>query len=115
MDEILQLMDTYPWLLTYDNLNIPFRVFSQCLDNQGDFGSATAATVYIKCSAIPLSQNANCCLQETRTEGLKNPLTPHDIIQLSTEAYPRIHTHTKYQVLRILLDAPRFDFSTYEH
>jgi hypothetical protein len=108
-------MDIYPWLLTYDNLHIPFRVFSQRLDNQGDFGSATAATIYIKRSAVPLSQNANRCLQETRTEGLKNPLTPHDIILLSIEAYPHIHTHTKYQVLRILLDAPGFDFPTYEH
>lgn len=114
-EEMLRLMDMYPWLLTYDNLNIPFRVFSQRLDNQGDFGSGTAATVYIKRSAVPLSHNANRCLQETRAEGLKNPLTPLDIIQLSLEAYPRIHTHAKYQVLRILLDAPDFNFPTYEH
>jgi hypothetical protein len=71
--------------------------------------------VYIKRSAIPLSPNANRDLQETRAEGLKNPLTPLNILDLANEAYPRIYTHTKYQVLRILLDAPAFDFSTYEY
>ncbi|KIL55562.1 hypothetical protein M378DRAFT_113742 [Amanita muscaria Koide BX008] len=114
-EEMLQLMDMYPWLLTYDNLNIPFRVFSQRLDNQGDFGSATAATVYIKRSAVPLSSNANWSLQETRAEGLKNPLTPLDILILSQKSYPRIHSHTKYQVLQVLLEASDFELPTYAH
>ena len=48
MDEVLALLDKYPWLLSYDNVNIPFQVFSQHLDNQGEFGNGTAATVYIK-------------------------------------------------------------------
>ncbi|KAF8226427.1 hypothetical protein L208DRAFT_1425069 [Tricholoma matsutake] len=107
---MLWLMDIYPWLLTYDNLNIPFHVFSQHLDNQGDFGSAM-------CSTVPLSQNANCSLQETHTEGLKNSLTPHNIILLSIEAYPCIHTHTKYQhhiTLQFLLRTVNIPKASYE-
>jgi hypothetical protein len=73
MDEVLRLMDSFPWLISYDNVNIPFRVFSQRLDNQGEFGNGTAATVYIKRDAKPLSPTANRDLQEHRASGLKNP------------------------------------------
>ena len=38
-------------------------------------------------SSAVLFLYANCCLQETCTEGLKNPLTSYDIILLSMEAY----------------------------
>lgn len=41
MIEVVRLINTYPLLLTYDNINIPFRVFSQRLDNQGEFGNCT--------------------------------------------------------------------------
>lgn len=29
MQEVTGLMQLYPWLISYDNINIPFRVFSQ--------------------------------------------------------------------------------------
>ena len=31
--------DKFPWYISYDNVNIPFRVFSQRLENQGEFGN----------------------------------------------------------------------------
>jgi hypothetical protein len=113
MDEVLHLMDKFPWLISHNNVNIPFCVFSQRLDNQGEFGNGTAATVYIKRSATPLSSTTNRDLQEHCAAGLKNPLTTLDILDLANESYPRIHTHVKYHVLRLLLDAPAFNFSTY--
>ena len=112
--EMHSLMETFPWLLTYDNINIPFRVFSQRLDNQTEFGNATAATVYIKRSATPLSQAANRDLQETRAEGLKNPLTSFDIMSLTFASYPHIDQQAKYETLRILLDSSDFDMQTYK-
>ena len=36
--------DKFLWYISYDNVNIPFRVFSQRLKNQGEFGNGTAAT-----------------------------------------------------------------------
>ena len=108
-------METFPWLLTYDNINIPFRVFSQRLDNQTEFGNATAATVYIKRSATPLSQTVNRDLQETRAEGLKNPLSSFDIMSLTFASYPHIDQQAKYETLRILLDSSDFDMQTYEY
>lgn len=109
MDEMNSLKDKFPWLLSYDNVNIPFRVFSQRLDNQGEFGNGTAATVYIKRSAKQLSPAANRLLQETRASGMKNPITEVEIISLGVEAYPRIQSRMKYQVLKFLLDSPQFD------
>ncbi|KAM6496624.1 hypothetical protein JOM56_007097 [Amanita muscaria] len=115
MDEVLSMMDKFPWLISHDNVNIPFRVFSQRLDNQGEFGNGTAATVYIKRSATPLSSTANRDLQEQRAGGLKTPLTSLDILKLAEESYPCIHTHAKYHVLRFLLDSPAFDRRSYTH
>jgi len=37
MAEVQQQLDISPWLMSHDNVNIPFRVFSQRLDNQGEF------------------------------------------------------------------------------
>ena len=113
MDEMNSLKNKYPWTLSYDNINIPFRVFSQRLDNQGEFGNGTAATVYIKRDATPLSLMANRSLQETRAAGMQNPLTALDIFDLAVEATPHILSHIKYQVLRFLLINPEFDLPSY--
>ena len=48
MEEVVQLIKKFSWLISHDNDNIPFCVFSQWLDNKGEFGNGTAATVYIK-------------------------------------------------------------------
>src|SRR6202046_369368 len=37
MEEVVELMQLFPWLISHDNVQIPFRVFSQWLDNQGEF------------------------------------------------------------------------------
>ncbi len=47
MLEVVKLMEKYPWLISYDNINIPFHVFSQRLDNRGELGNGTMATIYI--------------------------------------------------------------------
>ena len=105
-------METFPWLLTYDNINIPFRVFSQRLDNQSKFGNATAATVYIKQSATPLSQAANRNLQETRAEGLKNPLSSLDIMSLTFTSYPHIDQQANMKLFEFSLMLPILTYHT---
>ncbi|KAJ7272232.1 hypothetical protein C8J57DRAFT_1435196 [Mycena rebaudengoi] len=113
MEIVLALMKIYPWLLSYDNATVSFRVFSQRLDNKGDFGNGTACTVYIKRSAVPLSSTANRDLQIKRAEGQKTPITLLEIWDLATAAAPRLAVHTSFHVLKVLLDAPDFDFPSY--
>ncbi|KAJ7681420.1 hypothetical protein B0H17DRAFT_1230726 [Mycena rosella] len=36
MDTVVKLIDVFPWLLSYDNTTVSFRVFSQHLENQGN-------------------------------------------------------------------------------
>ena len=108
------LKDQHPWLLSYDNVNIPFRVFSQRIDKQSDIGTGSAATIYIKHNAKHLPPSENMDLQETRLQGMKNPLTPLEIFDLATQSYPRIQAEMKYQVLQFLLDCPQFNRSTYK-
>ena len=88
MKEVVRLMQIFPWLILHDNLQIPFRVFSQHLDNQGEFGNGTAATVYIKQNADVLPDTINSALKETRAVGLQNPLTELEILDLANESWP---------------------------
>ncbi|KAJ7621616.1 hypothetical protein DFH06DRAFT_1233093 [Mycena polygramma] len=113
MDTVVKLMDLYPWLLSYDNTQISFRVFSQRLDNQGKFGNGTACTVYIKRRATPLSPTANRDLQVKRAAGLENPISLLEIFDLAQAAAPRLIVQTNYHILRVLLDAHKFDFDSY--
>jgi hypothetical protein len=34
MDEDMRKMEEFPWVISYDNVNIPFMVFSKRIDNQ---------------------------------------------------------------------------------
>jgi hypothetical protein len=113
MDAIRSLIQHFPWFLSYDNINIAFRVFSQRLEKNTDFGCGTAGTVYIKPNAKPLSEEANRALKAGRARGLKNPITAAEIIQLRVTTYPTIHAHMVHEVLRFLLHAPEFDLSSY--
>ncbi|KAF8997524.1 hypothetical protein BDQ17DRAFT_1248608 [Cyathus striatus] len=100
MTEVVQKIKAHPWMISYDNINIPFCVFSQCIDNQGEFGNGTAATVYVKRDAPHLRMQA--------------PLTEFDILELGQETYPPIQERMKYTVLQTLLDASEFSFKTYK-
>src|SRR6266481_5950353 len=106
MDEVVELMQSFPWLISHDNVQIPFRVFSQHLDNQGEFGNSTTATVYIKCNAKPLSETANPDFKKCWAARLLNPIEELDIIDLTNKSFPLIEEHGIYQVLRFLLDSP---------
>jgi len=70
MEEVVNLVQLFPWLISHNNVQIPFQIFSQRLDNQGEFGNGTAATVYIKQNAVPLPETANQDLKETHTAGM---------------------------------------------
>ncbi|TFK27907.1 hypothetical protein FA15DRAFT_753910 [Coprinopsis marcescibilis] len=112
-EEMLKKMEEFMWVSSYNNVNIPFRVFSQCLDNQRELGTGTAATIYIKRDAPKLSDTLNQLLKEQQACGIKNPLTEADILNLDSKDYPKVHAQMKHAVLQILLDSPEFELSTY--
>ncbi|KAK7012455.1 hypothetical protein R3P38DRAFT_3019300, partial [Favolaschia claudopus] len=114
MAAVRRLMDLYPWLLSYDNLLIAFRVFSQRINKRTLHGNGTGCTVYIRRSAKPLSSTINAALQEMRAQGMANPLDAFDIYELSELADSRRYPHIIHLILRYLLDAPDFDFTTYD-
>ncbi|TFK58743.1 hypothetical protein BDN72DRAFT_781667 [Pluteus cervinus] len=113
MDEVTQLIKLFAWLLSYDNINIPFRVFSQRLDNQGEFGNGTAATVYIKRSAKRLPESENESLRKQRAGGLGNPIDAPFIMKLALKDQGITRPFLVYHVLRILLETPDFDLGSY--
>src|SRR6266487_915784 len=40
--ELLKDIEKFPWFGTHDNVNIPFKIFQQRLNNQSHFDSGTA-------------------------------------------------------------------------
>jgi len=113
MKEVIEKMKTHQWLISHDNVNIPFRVFSQRLDNQGEFGNGTAATVYIKPQAAHFSASISQALKDQRKQGSENPLTELDILDLGDASFPRIEDQEIYLVLKFLTCSPEFDMKTY--
>lgn len=71
-------------------------------------------TVYIKPDAKQLPEDTNQLLQEKRAEGVKNPLTNVEILNLANDAFPRIMEQEVYIVRKFLLDSPEFKSAPYE-
>ncbi|KAJ7195700.1 hypothetical protein GGX14DRAFT_320717, partial [Mycena pura] len=115
MVEVKHLMDRFPWLMSYDNVLIAFRVFSQRIDKKTSRGSGTAATVYIKRSAKPLPSTINQALQDMRRLGMANPLDAFDIFEIAEIADKRRYPHLIHLILCYLFDAPEFEFSAYDN
>ncbi|KAJ7222322.1 hypothetical protein GGX14DRAFT_326506, partial [Mycena pura] len=113
MKDMRELMDKFPWLMSYDNVLIAFRIFSQRIDKKTLHGNGTAATVYIKRSATPMPPITNRLLQECRIEGLRNPLSAFDIMEIAEVSEPRRRSHIIFTVLNILLQAPEFDLESH--
>ncbi|KAH7890484.1 hypothetical protein F5I97DRAFT_1933785 [Phlebopus sp. FC_14] len=94
-----QRVQHLPFLILHDNVNIPFRIFSQQLDNQSYFDLETAAT--------------NRTLQEFRAVDRKEPLTVHEIYALEKAAVPSCIRCNIHHVLQYLTECLEFDFATY--
>jgi hypothetical protein len=111
---LLDDVTKYPWFGTHDNINIPFRVYEQRLANQSHFDSGTAATIFVIKDPTAIRPD-NRAFQRQRAIGAKDPLTYKDVIKLEFVASARIRARAIYRVLSFLIDAPAFDFKTYDH
>ncbi|KIJ60786.1 hypothetical protein HYDPIDRAFT_189878 [Hydnomerulius pinastri MD-312] len=83
MAKVREMVQTLLFVITHDNGNIPFRVFSQRLDNQSHFDSGTASTVFFQPNAPPEPPLCNRTLQEFHAQGRKTPLTVNELYDLS--------------------------------
>ncbi|KAG7085429.1 hypothetical protein E1B28_002990 [Marasmius oreades] len=116
MGEVRVLVQTerQPQKLTYDNLEIAFRVFSKCICNLDEFMSGTACTVYYNVNTTPLSPGVNQLLKDKHAEGLENPLSGLDLFQMANKSQLYIDTHAEYLILEFLLRHPNFELATYD-
>ncbi|KAI0359022.1 hypothetical protein OH77DRAFT_1493969 [Trametes cingulata] len=115
LDELEQVIQQYASILTWDNINILFRVFSQHMEKKGALGCGTAAMVFVKKSAPQQPLYLVKDVQEQRAWGLEHPLGVLDILDLHEQSAEHIEGWMTYHVLRVLLDAPEFDLKTYAH
>lgn len=104
----------HPWFGMHDNVNIAFKVYEQRLSNQSHFDSGTAGTIIVikDPACIAPSYAAS---RAKFMEGVNNPITFRDIIQLDSEASGRLKAFTVHLILQFLIDAPEFDFENYKH
>lgn len=104
----------HPWFGIHDNVNIPFKVYEQCLHNQSHFDSSTARTVVIiKDPACIIPDYA--ALRVKFMDGAKNPITFLDIIKLESKASGHLKNYAAHIILKFLTDAADFNFNNYKY
>ncbi|KIK79338.1 hypothetical protein PAXRUDRAFT_161514, partial [Paxillus rubicundulus Ve08.2h10] len=69
LEKVCQQVHSKLFVISHDNVNIPFHSFSQQIDKQSHFYSGTAATVYFQPNAPPECPLCNWALQEACEEG----------------------------------------------
>ncbi|KAI0265992.1 hypothetical protein BC834DRAFT_824511, partial [Gloeopeniophorella convolvens] len=103
------------WTLSYDNVNIPKRVFSMRTTNQNQFYSACAATLWVLPEYVHLPEDLGHEFRVARREGATEPFNIEDLLDGDAQdaADARIAASAKHRILRFLLDAPAFE--SYSH
>lgn len=104
----------HPWFGMHDNVNIAFKVYEQRLKSQSHFDSGTAGTIIIitdpACTAPSFAASRNKFI-----DGVNNPISFKDIIQLEAQSSGRLKAFTVHLILKFLIDAPDFDFENYKY
>ena len=115
MDDLARRVRTEGFHTTHDNINRMFRVSHQRTGHNSHFDSGTAATIFIPpYEADYQLPETNEEFLEKAAEGAKTPITPHEIQELHVAAAPRIFRQNVHTVLRMLVNAPGFEFKTYD-
>jgi hypothetical protein len=101
----------YPWYGTHDNLNLPFRVYEQRLNNQSHFDSGTAATIIVLKDPAAIRPDAHAYRQHKTAVNTR--ISFKDILKLDQKAGAKISARLVSHVLSFLTGAPAFDFKNY--
>lgn len=102
------------FIISHDNLNIPFRVYEPTVNRQNHFDSGTAATLYTFPQTEGLTLDA-AAFQESRRSGREQPIDGGTILTVNSNATPRMKARFIHWILRFLLEAPEFDIGSYKH
>ncbi|KAF9537692.1 hypothetical protein CPC08DRAFT_808667 [Agrocybe pediades] len=113
MKEVQQAVLKKPWHISHDNVNIPLRVFSQRLDNQSRFISATAATIWVLPDRALLPANTNPDFNRYRALHSQTIFKYEDILYGQPEKDKRIKAQHQHRILMVLLQSS--DFADYKH
>lgn len=112
MVEATSDVQTLPWLISHNNVNLPMRIFSQRLHNQSHFFSGCAATVWVLPAAAALPISFNSELQIHRAEGIQEQFSYAKLLNGSPLIHQRIQKQYVHHVLQFLLNSPDFgDYS----
>ncbi|KAI0309974.1 hypothetical protein OF83DRAFT_1156781, partial [Amylostereum chailletii] len=117
MVEVVKIIREQAFVATYDNVNIPMRVFSQRSDKNHHFYSGCSGMIWVLPKDAKLTPDMNADYQKQRREGAKEPFSLEKMLagQLPRQAEgdKRIEARTKDRILRFLLNSP--PLINYEH
>lgn len=105
---------TRQFIISHDNVNIPFRVFEPSANRQSHFDSGTAATLYTFPQTEGVSLDA-AALRESRKSGRGHPINGGTVLTINSDANLRIKPQFIHRILQFLLEAPEFKIDSYEH
>jgi hypothetical protein len=102
------------FIVSHDNLNIPFRVYEPTVNRQSHFDSGTAATLYTFPQTEGLTLDA-AAFRESRRSGRTQPIDGGTVLTVNSNATPRMKPRFIHWILRFLLEAPEFDVNSYRY
>jgi len=102
------------FILSHDNVNIPFRVYEPSATRQSHFDSGTATTLYTFPQTEGMTLDA-AALRECRRSGREKPIDGGTVLTINSGANLRTKPQFIHWILRFLLEAPEFDISNYEY
>jgi hypothetical protein len=107
MKEVRVAIQTSPWHISHDNVNIPLRVFSQRLHNKSHFISGCAATVWVLPPHAELPPDTNRLFQKHHAKTSKEVFNYSDVLYDDT-ADERTEQKNIHRLLSVLLNHPEF-------
>ncbi|EIM85200.1 uncharacterized protein STEHIDRAFT_111829 [Stereum hirsutum FP-91666 SS1] len=94
---------------TFDNENIPRRVFSQRINNQNMFISATGGTLWVLPKHIPVDPELNRKYQEGRREGAKECFNYRKLLEGNADIQDRQRAQDTWQITSFLINSPALE------
>ncbi|KAI0038742.1 hypothetical protein FA95DRAFT_1613142 [Auriscalpium vulgare] len=105
-------IEEHAYYMSYDNLNVAKRVFSMRKDNQNNFYSACAATLWVVPGNPPIPPEWNPKYQAMRREGARAPFDMRILLRMEQGIVRRNREAAVNVILRFLLESPAFSAYT---
>ena len=102
------------FIISHDNLNIPFRVYEPTANRQSHFDSGTAVTLYTFPQTRGMVLDA-AAFREIRRSGREKPIDAGTVLMINSGTNTRTKPRFIHWILRFLLEAPEFDINNYEY